>query len=173
MDDLRFPIGKYQNSKNASQEIFQEWRRTIASFYDTLKISVSGLNEEQLNLTYRTNSWTIKQLVHHLADSHMNAFIRFKLALTENKPTIKPYAEASWAKLDDYSYSIDASMKIIEGVHLRWIQLLDAMNEEDYKRIYIHPEFKSEFDLREAVCQYDWHCRHHLAHIELAKLGRE
>jgi len=104
-----------------------------------------------------------------MADSHMNAYIRFKLTLTEEKPIIKPYDEASWATLVDYKGSIGASLKIIEGVHARWIELLNSITEKEYKRTYIHPEFNNEFDLIEATCQYDWHCRHHLAHIELAK----
>lgn len=169
MDDLRFPIGKYQSKQKASDETFQTWIKTIASFHNLLKEVISGLSEDQLNTTYRPNSWTIKQLVHHLADSHMNAYMRFKLALTEDNPIIKPYFEAKWAALEDYSGSIDSSMKIIEGVHQRWEKLLAAMSNTDYKRTYMHPEFNSQYDLKEAVCQYEWHCRHHLAHIELAK----
>jgi len=169
MDDLRFPIGKYQSQNEASKGTYLAWLKTIDTFHDQLKLAVSGLNEEQLNATYRPDSWTIKQLIHHLADSHMNAYMRFKLALTEEKPTIKPYFEAKWATLEDYSGSIAPSMKIIEGVHQRWVKLLSSMSEIEYERTYTHPEFNSEFDLREAVCQYDWHCRHHLAHIELAK----
>lgn len=169
MDKLRFPIGKYRSYKGSDKAILEEWKGTLASFYLNLENAVSGLNKEQLNQTYRPGGWTIKQLVHHLADSHMNAIIRFKLALTESKPTIKPYLESEWAKLDDYTHSIESSLKIIEGVHLRWIELLNAMTGDDFKKSYLHPEHGAEFDLMEAVCQYDWHCRHHLAHIELAK----
>ena len=169
MDDLRFPIGKYKSQNEVSEDMYQTWLKTIDSFHDQLRKAVSGLNEEQLNATYRANSWTIKQLIHHLADSHMNAYMRFKLALTEDNPTIKPYFEASWATLEDYSGSIAPSMKIIEGVHQRWIKLLSSMSATEYKRTYVHPEFNDVFDLREAVCQYDWHCRHHLAHINIAK----
>jgi DinB family protein len=168
MDKLKFPIGKYTSHKKAAKSNLGNWINTIDSFYTRLKETVGGLNEEQLQLTYRPSSLTVRQLVHHLADSHMNAFIRFKLALTEEKPTIKPYNEAGWAKLCDYNEPIDTSLKIIEGVHIRWVNLLTSMKEEDYKKIYLHPEFASEFDLTEAVCQYDWHCKHHLAHIKLA-----
>lgn len=168
MDELRFPIGKYISRKNVSNEVFQNWIKTIDSFYKNLKGTVNELTEEQLEFTYRPSSWNIKQLVHHLADSHMNAYMRFKLALTEEKPVIKPYSEANWAKLSDYKGPIDTSLKIIEGVHYRWVELLNSMTEKDFKRTYIHPEFNREFDLMEVVCQYDWHCRHHLAHIKLA-----
>ncbi len=169
MDNLRFPIGKYRSYKGNNEAFLEEWKITLSSFYEKLKNAVAGLNKEQLNATYHPNSWTIKQLVHHLADSHMNAYMRFKLALTENKPIIKPYSESSWAKLDDYSHSIESSLKIIEGVHIRWIELLSSMSAKDFDKTYIHPEFNSEFNLKEAVCQYDWHCKHHLAHIKLAK----
>ena len=168
MDELRFPIGKYISRKNVSNDVFQSWIKTIDSFYNTLKGTVHELTEDQLEFTYRPASWNIKQLVHHLADSHMNAYMRFKLALTEEKPVIKPYSEANWAKLSDYKGPIDTSLKIIEGVHYRWVELLNSMTEKDFKRTYIHPEFNREFDLMEVVCQYDWHCRHHLAHIKLA-----
>ncbi len=169
MSELQFPIGKYKSIKSPSAELYQSWMNIIASFPADLKKSVEGLSEEQLQSTYRPNSWTIKQLVHHVADSHMNAFMRFKLAITEEKPTIKPYFEAKWAKLYDYTGSIESSLQIVEGVHTRWIELLKGMSEDDFTRTYIHPEFNNEYDLTEAVCQYDWHCRHHLAHIELAK----
>lgn len=169
MDDLRFPIGKYISKNNVNDNVFKSWLITIETFYNKLNDSVKGLTEQQLAKTYRPSSWSIKQLVHHLADSHMNAFMRFKLALTEDKPPIKPYYEADWAKLADYQGSIESSLKIIEGVHLRWSELLISMTNSDFKRTYIHPEFDSEYDLKEALCQYDWHCRHHLTHIEVAK----
>jgi len=169
MDKLRFPIGKYKSVKNPTDTILASWIKTIEAFPSNLNNAVNGLSKEQLKQTYRPEAWTIIQLVHHLADSHMNAYMRFKLALTEEKPVIKPYNEARWAKLPDYRSSIDSSLNIIEGVHTRWAELLKPMPDEEYKRTYIHPEFNSEFDLKEATCQYDWHCKHHLAHIALAK----
>ncbi|MCF6361570.1 MAG: putative metal-dependent hydrolase [Cyclobacteriaceae bacterium] len=169
MNELQFPIGKYKSIKSPDSEVLQSWVNTIASFPSKLKVAVKGLTQDQLLFTYRANSWTIKQLVHHVADSHMNAFMRFKLAITEDKPIIKPYFEAEWAKLPDYKVSIESSILIVEGVHSRWIELLNGMSKTDFTRTYIHPEFNKEYDLTEALCQYDWHCRHHLAHIELAK----
>jgi len=169
MNKLQFPIGEYKSTKNPSDKLFKSWRNTIASFPVELKKSVEGLSRTKLQNTYRPNSWTIQQLVHHIADSHMNAFMRFKLAITEDRPTIKPYFEAEWAKLPDYQGDIESSLHIIDGVHTRWIELLSGMSSDDFAKTYIHPEFNNEYDLTEAVCQYDWHCRHHLAHIELAK----
>ncbi len=171
MNELQFPIGKYKSIKSPNADLFQSWIHTIASFPADLKKIVNGLSQEQFQYTYRPNSWTIQQLVHHVADSHMNAFMRFKLTITEDKPTIKPYLEAEWAKLADYTGSIESSLQIVEGVHKRWVELLNRMSEDDFKRTYIHPEFNKEYDLTEALCQYDWHCRHHLAHIKLAKDG--
>ncbi len=169
MNKLQFPIGEYRSIKNPSDKLFKSWINTIAAFPAELKRSVKGLSQAKLQNTYRPNSWTIQQLVHHVADSHMNAFMRFKLAITEDKPAIKPYFEAEWAKLSDYQETIESSLHIIEGVHARWVDLLKVMSIDDYKRTYIHPEFNNEYNLTEALCQYDWHCRHHLAHIELAK----
>ena len=168
MKELQFPLGKYKSIKNPSTEVFQGWLITIASFSDNIQKLVKGLIEDELSKTYRSGGWTVKQLVHHVADSHMNAFMRFKLAITEDKPTIKPYFEAKWAELPDYQGDINSSLKIIEGVHTRWIELLNGMGTRDFSKTYIHPEFNNEYNLTEAVCQYDWHCRHHLAHITLA-----
>jgi len=169
MNELQFPIGKYKSNPNPSKEVFDSWIDTITSFSKYLKKLVNNLNDVQLQGTYREGSWTIQQLVHHIADSHINAFMRFKLAITEDKPSIKPYFEAEFAKLADYVGSIESSLQIVEGIHTRWVKLLKGMSEDDFKRTYIHPEFNNEYDLTEALCQYDWHCRHHLAHIELAK----
>ncbi len=169
MNELQFPIGTYKSIKTPNTDLFQSWVHTIASFPANLRKTVEGLNNKQLQQIYRQDSWTIKQLVHHVADSHTNAFMRFKLTITEDKPTIKPYFEAEWAKLADYAGSIESSLQIVDGVHARWIELLNGMREEEFNKTYIHPEFNKQYDLTEALCQYDWHCRHHLAHIELAK----
>lgn len=152
MNEFRFPIGKYKNIKRPSTKTFQSWVGTIASFPKQLSTLVEGLAETELSKTY----------------IYMNVFMRFKLAITESKPIIKPYFEAEWAKLADYHESIESSLQIVEGVHQRWIELLNGMSKLDFDYTYIHPEFKNEYDLTEALCQYDWHCRHHLAHIALA-----
>ncbi len=169
MNELQFPIGKYKSIKNPKAEKVQLWKDTIAIFPIELKKTVNNLSNQELTKTYREGAWTIKQLVHHVADSHINAFMRFKLALTEDKPIIKPYFEAKWANLSDYKGDITFSLKIIEGIHARWVELLKGMSKDDFLKRYIHPEYNNEYDLTEALCQYDWHCRHHLAHIELAK----
>lgn len=168
-DQLRYPVGKCPRPKVIDQETIKNWIGTIEKFPSQLKVAVSGLSDEELNVTYRENGWTIRQLVHHIADSHMNAYLRFKLALTEKKPTIKPYKEDLWAKQPDYQGPIDPSLDIIEGVHHRWSKLLHSMKPEDFEHTYIHPEYNDEYDLKESLCQYEWHCRHHLAHIEIAK----
>lgn len=168
-DHLRYPVGKCPQHQTVDEETLKKWIGTIEKFPSQLKVAVSALSDEELDLAYREDGWTIRQLVHHLADSHMNAYLRFKLALTEKRPTIKPYEQDLWAKQPDYEGPIDPSLDIIEGVHHRWANLLHTMKPEDFKQTYIHPEYNDEYDLRESLCQYDWHCRHHLAHIEIAK----
>lgn len=169
MDDLRYPVGKCPQPKEIDFETIKSWEETIASFPQKLRNEVEGLSDEELDTPYREDGWTVRQLVHHLADSHMNAYIRFKLALTEKKPTIKPYEQALWAKQPDYEGPIDPSLGILDGVHKRWSNLLQSMKPEDFEQTYVHPEYNDEYDLKESLCQYEWHCRHHLAHIQLAK----
>ena len=169
MNELRFPVGRCPQPQHIDLGMINHWIETIDQFPTQLKEAVADLSEEQLEKAYRPESWTIRQLVHHLADSHMNAYIRFKVALTEKKPTIKPYEEALWAKQPDYEGPIHSSLSILEGVHARWAKLLRTLTPSDFEQTYIHPEFNDEYDLRESLCQYDWHCRHHLAHIQLAK----
>lgn len=132
---------------------------------ERLKAAVSGLSDAQLDTPYREGGWTVRQVVHHLADSHANSVIRFKLALTEDWPTIKPYDEAAWAKLpDSKSLPIESSMTFIEGMHERWVALLEAMTEADFERGFVHPEHGRQ-SLATALAIYAWHSRHHVAHI--------
>ncbi|MCB0495279.1 MAG: putative metal-dependent hydrolase [Cyclobacteriaceae bacterium] len=168
-DSLRYPIGKCPRPKEISNETLNEWTKVIKGFPSHLKAVVKDLSNQELDIPYRKDGWTVRQLVHHLADSHMNAYLRFKLALTEKRPTIKPYEQDLWAKQPDYEGSIDPSLEILEGVHNRWAKLLESMTPKDFEQTYIHPEYNDEYDLKESLCQYEWHCRHHLAHIELAK----
>ena len=168
---LRFPIGPFKKPEIISKELLQQWISDIQSFHIRLKNEVQHLNDKQLDTPYRENGWTIRQVVHHCADSHMNSLIRFKLALTEEKPTIKPYFEERWAELaDSKTMDISPSLKMIEGIHARWTVLLKSLNEEDLKRTFIHPEHGKEFRVDENIGIYAWHCNHHLAHItELKK----
>jgi hypothetical protein len=170
IEQQKYPIGKYQRPQTFSSEQINEWINIIEIFPSKLTKEVINLSEEQLNTPYRPEGWTVKQVVHHCADSHSNAFIRFKLALTEDKPTIKPYFEDRWAKLPDTMQApIELSLQILEGLHKRWVILLKSMNEEDFKRKFIHPEMGRELEIRETLALYAWHCEHHLSHITSLK----
>ena len=133
-----------------------------------MEVLVKDLSPLELDYIYRPGGWTIKQVVHHCADSHMNSLIRFKLALTEDLPTIKPYFEERWAELADYHNPISDSLIILQGVHNRWVTLLKSLDQEQLKRDFIHPEHQKRFTLKETMALYAWHCQHHLAHIEQA-----
>ncbi len=169
MEKLQYPIGKFTKPDAISPDDVSNWIVDIEQFPQVLKKLSASLTKEQLQWIYRPDGWSIKQVIHHCADSHMNSFIRFKLALTEDTPTIKPYDEAKWATLiDGTEDSIVASLQIIEGVHYRWVLLLKSLNKEDLKRHFMHPETKRMYSLEEATGLYAWHCNHHLAHIKQA-----
>ncbi len=163
-EDLRFPIGKFDKDFEVTDEIRQKFIRTISGLPDDLYEAVKNLWDEQLDTPYRPAGWTVRQVVHHIADSHLNSYCRFKLALTEDVPTIRAYHEDRWAELDDSKMPIDVSMKIIQGIHSRWTELLNSMSEADFKRKLNHPE-SGEWTLEKMLGLYDWHSRHHLAHI--------
>ena len=145
-------------------ELRQKYINTISDLYENLYEAVKNLWDKQLDTPYRPEGWTVRQVVHHIADSHLNSYCRFKLALTEDVPTIRPYYEDRWAELEDSKMPIDVSMKIIEGIHSRWTSLLNSMSDEDFKRKLNHPE-SGEWTLDKFLGLYDWHSRHHLAHI--------
>ena len=167
--DLKFPIGIFQKPTLISETDIKNWIDTIAHFPGKIKTITANLSVEKLNWKYRLEGWNIKQVVHHCADSHMNSYIRFKLALTEDNPTIKPYDEAKWAELTDANDDdISASHSIIEGLHKRWALLLQSFDEDDFKRTFYHPESNTKNRLDEILGFYAWHCNHHLAHIEQA-----
>ncbi len=169
MENLRYPIGKYALPKQIDEDYIPNAIEQIETFPARLKKLLNNLPEDQLLWSYRSNGWTIKQLVHHCADSHMNSFIRFKLALTEDSPTIKPYHEDQWAELPDtVSTPIEESLKILEGLHARWTQLLKALSQEDLKKQFVHPEHGKRVSLSENIGLYAWHGNHHLAHIKQA-----
>lgn len=169
-DQLKYPIGKFQNPESISAEIRQECIQVISSFPTRLRAEVKDLSEDQLNTAYRPDGWTIRQVVNHCADSHMNGLIRVKLTLTEDKPVIKPYLEARWAELQDSrDFPVESALSILDGVHKRWSTLLNTLSAEQWKRTFIHPEHGMEKTLEENTCLYAWHCRHHLAHITSLK----
>ncbi|MDQ3322903.1 MAG: putative metal-dependent hydrolase [Acidobacteriota bacterium] len=163
-EDLRFPIGEFDKNIAVTPAIRDGFIKTILNLHDNLSRAISGLNESQLETPYRPGGWTVKQAVHHIADSHINSFVRFKLALTEVAPTIRPYFEDRWAELPDSRMPVDVSMQIIQGVHLRWAKILMEMSEEDFQRKLIHPN-SGEWRLENFLALYDWHSRHHTAHI--------
>jgi uncharacterized damage-inducible protein DinB len=165
LEKLKYPVGKFESPQTIDNQLLKQWIDTIAQFPNRVKAAVENLSEAQLDTPYRPGGWTIRQVVHHVADSHANAFIRFKLALTEDNPTIKPYAEDKWAELADAKLPLEPSLQILSGVHQRWLVVLNAMTEADFACTYFHPESQKNFTLKEALGLYDWHSRHHLAHI--------
>jgi hypothetical protein len=147
------------------QHHIQQWITEIAEAPAKMRAAVAGLTPQQLDTPYRPGGWTVRTVIHHVPDSHMNAYIRFKLALTEDQPTIKPYDEKAWAGLADYSSTpIEASLALLEGLHERWVQLLRSLSEADYMRQFHHPEL-GVVRLDGTLAAYSWHSRHHVAHI--------
>ena len=169
IESLKYPIGKYQLTETITDDQFTGWITTIRKFPEELKGLVVSLSYDELELQYRPDGWNIKQVVHHLADSHMNSFLRFKWILTEDNPTIKTYHEDLWAeKPDANNEEIVNSLEILEGLHNRWALLLENVDAMDRKRTFYHPEYDKQLSLEWLLGLYDWHCRHHLAHIKQA-----
>ncbi|MCW3077203.1 MAG: metal-dependent hydrolase [Bacteroidetes bacterium] len=172
-EKLRYPIGKFAPPDKYSKDSFLHCIKEIKNFPAKLSEQVTHLTEEQLQTPYRPDGWTIRQVVHHCADSHMNGLIRFKVTLTEDKPTIKPYRENLVAELADTKVlTIEPSLLILKGVHERWVALLESLNENHLQMKYIHPEYNKEFSLNEAGALYAWHGNHHLAHITTLKKNK-
>lgn len=167
MEHLQYPIGKLKVQSITLEEVprFVEVIRTLP---EKLKEQLAVASPEALQNTYREGSWNVVQLVHHLADSHMNSFIRFKLALSEDHPSIKPYDENAWAEMVDSQIDYSASLQILDGVHARWTVLLESFTDEQFRRTFYHPESKQTFSLYDALQTYAWHSEHHLAHIRIA-----
>lgn len=163
--DLRYPIGEFDRNFEISPAAREERLAVIRALPSAVTNAVAGLNEAQLDTQYRPDGWTVRQTVHHIADSHSNSLTRFKLALTEEEPpTIRPYYEERWAELGDSKLPIDVSIKMLESLHTRWTALLESMSEADFKRSFIHPE-TGEWTLEAALALYAWHSLHHTAHI--------
>lgn len=173
LEALKYPIGKFIKPELYTENLLNGYITTIRDFPAKLRHEVFALDQTQLDTPYRPDGWTIRQVVHHCADSHMNAFIRFKLTLTEDNPTtIRPYVEHLWAKLPDGVMPIEPSLKIVEGVHARMTVLWASLSEQDLNKKYVHPQYLKEFTLSEAMGLYDWHSRHHLAHITTLKKSK-
>jgi len=167
--DPRFPIGKFRRAE-ANLSDHDASLAVLAALPENLRAAIAGLSAVQLDTPYRDGGWTVRQLIHHIADSHMNACIRIRLALTEDWPTIKPYNEKLWAELpDSRTAPPDISLRLIDALHYRWVLLLRNLSGDQWQRGYIHPE-NGRQSIAEAVALYDWHSRHHTAHItELRK----
>ena len=162
---LRFPIGEFQHEGKITDQLVETWIGQIASLPSEVRHAVQGLSAEQLDTPYRPEGWTVRQVVHHLADSHINSLIRFKWALTEDTPTIKPYYEERWAQLADYrEVAVEDSIRFLEGLHHRWVVLLRALSRDDLARTFVHPDW-GVTALDRCVGVYAWHGRHHVAHI--------
>lgn len=171
--DARYPIGRFAPPDHADDETISRWRRDIEEFPGLLRLAVSGLDDAQLDTPYRDGGWSVRQLVHHMADSHMNAYCRFKLALTENNPAIKPYAEALWAELPEArSLAVEPSLSLLDGLHQRWAAMIVAMTPEQRLRTFHHPATDQDVSLWRTLGLYVWHCQHHLAHITTLRTAR-
>ncbi|TKC00943.1 YfiT family bacillithiol transferase [Pedobacter cryophilus] len=172
LEKLKYPIGKCLPLNHYTDEENKRFISTIKLFPSLLKEEVLALSPADLEKPYRPGGWTVKQVIHHLADSHMNAILRFKLTLTEENPTIKPYNEAAFAKLKDYELPVEASLRILDGIHLHWVFILEALQPKDFERTYFHPQHQLSFNLYQALATYDWHCKHHFAHIQLVSKNK-
>jgi DinB family protein len=164
LDDLRFPVGKFSPPAASTPAIRAAQIETLRLLPERLREAVAGLNDKQLDTPYRDGGWTVRQVVHHFADSHANSYVRFKLALTEDWPTIKPYDEAAWARLPDSRMPIEPSIEFVAGMHARLVALLESISDPDFRRGFSHPE-RGRMTLADNLALYDWHSRHHVAHI--------
>lgn len=170
LSNLKYPVGKFSVPEKITPELIELCIADIASFPVKLKNEVSNLSESQLDTPYRPGGWTVRQVVHHCADSHMNSLIRFKLALTEEKPVIKPYFEDRWAELPDTrEMEIAPALQLLHGLHRKWVYLLKSLTAEQLQRTFVNPEHNKEYTLSLSISLYAWHCNHHLAHITQLK----
>lgn len=169
LERLKYPIGTFIKPDVIDETIIKKWIDDIENFPKALATLTRGLTIEQRNWKYRPDGWTIKQVVHHCADSHMNSIIRFKLSLTENSPEIRPYWEGRWAELaDSLDDNLGDSLTLLKGLHRKWVKLLKSLTKDDLKRDFIHPEYGKRFTLKENIGIYAWHSNHHLEHIKQA-----
>jgi hypothetical protein len=164
MSDPRFPAGKFHRPGEYTLALRSQHLHELELAPRYMRQAVSGLSPAQLDTPYRADGWTVRQVVHHVPDSHMNSYIRFKLALTEDNPTIKPYAEDKWAELKDSRMPIEGSIALLDHLHDRWTCLLKSLDEDQWKRSFVHPE-NGPMPLPMALALYAWHSRHHVAHI--------
>ena len=165
MEDLRYPVGKFHYDGPLSPQQQRSFLEEVAQTPAQLRAAVQGLSDSQLDTPYRPDGWTVRQVVHHVPDSHLNSYVRFKLALTEDDPTIKPYFEDRWAELADTKATpVEVSLTLLDSLHDRWVRLLRSLTPEQWKRTFRHPEL-GPMTLEKTLALYAWHGRHHVAHI--------
>ena len=169
LESLKYPTGKFIAPENYSPEVINAMITEIANLPKELRLKSASMTQVQLDTPYRPEGWTGRQVIHHIADSHINAYVRFKLSVTEDGPTIVPYDEVQWAQLSDSTLPIDSSIHILEGLHLRWTTLLRNFTEDDFEKYYIHPAYQSRWSMKKALALYAWHGKHHLGHLNLIK----
>ena len=163
--DLRYPTGRFQSPQSITPQLRRVWIDEIAAAPAQLRAAVVGLTDDQLDTPYRPGGWTVRQVVHHVPESHMNAYVRIKLALTEDQPTIKPYDEALWAELPDVGDTpIEVSLELLDSLHDRWVRLLRLLSEQQWTRTFRHPEM-GLMTVEKTLALYAWHGKHHVAHI--------
>ncbi|HEM49504.1 MAG TPA: putative metal-dependent hydrolase [Caldithrix sp.] len=169
IEKLRYPIGRFNFPETAGPGEAKKWISEIETLPQKLVEIIEPLNEDKLNARYREDGWTVRQIVHHLVDSHINSYVRFKLALTEDIPTIKPYREDRWADLPDNDVTpVRVSLDLLTNLHTRWTDMLKALSWQDLQKEFYHPENKRNIKLAQNLALYAWHGKHHLAHIKLA-----
>ena len=169
LEQWKYPIGRFKYEGEYDEATRTQYLESIRTLPARLKSITENLSEAQLDQPYRPGGWTIKQLIHHIADSHMNSMIRFKWALTEDHPTIKTYDEGAWAKLSDYTTTpISVSLQLLQALHIRWINLMMSFTTTEWERTVVHPEMGKTISLNEFLALYAWHSEHHLEHIRRA-----
>lgn len=170
-DTLRYPVGPFRPTPALTPEERSDLMDEMENFPATLRSLVESLTETQLEATYREGGWTVRQVIHHIPDSHMQGYVRFKLAVSETRPTIKTYRQAAWGEMVDARVgAVDLSLRLLEALHARWVLFLRSLEEEDFARTYLHPEL-GEISLEATLQLYAWHGRHHLGHIQLVAKG--
>lgn len=169
LEILRYPIGKFVPKDSYSQEDLAQLTAILEGFPTTLENVVSHFSQDQLDTPYREGGWTVRQLIHHLAESHMHSYIRFKWTLTEDKPVIKAYDEKAWAETHDTKTDPALSLSLLKALHAKWVLLIKGLSAHELQRSFIHPAIQKEIKLERMVALYAWHCQHHLEHITSLK----
>ena len=164
LDPLRYPVGRFAHEGPITQAHRDRWSDEIAALPERLRVALDGLSDRQLDTPYRPGGWTLRQVAFHLPDSHFNGYARIKWALTEERPTIKPYDENGWMEFADTALPVEVALRTLDGLHARWAALMRGLSVEQFERTYLHPD-DGEVSVERALGTYAWHGRHHLAHV--------